>query len=68
MNLNINEWNCTSKDEYLSKAIDYSKNPDFIQKSKKKIYETVYVKKLFSSDSFFINFKMLVTKLFKKHI
>lgn len=68
INLNINEWNCTSKDEYLSKAIDYSKNPDFIQKSKKKIYETVYVKKLFSSDSFFINFKMLVTKLFKKHI
>jgi len=68
MNLDINEWNSYSKEEYLSKAIDYSKSPDFILKTKKKIYENVYIKKLLSSDIFFINFKELIIKLYNKNL
>jgi len=65
-NLGNSEWNCYSKDEYLSKAIDYSKNPDFILKTKKNIYDKVYIKKIFSSDNLFVNFKKLILELYKK--
>lgn len=55
-NLNNEEWNCFSEQEYINKAINFSLNPTFILEAKRKIYENIFVKKKLSSKNLVENF------------
>jgi len=63
MNLNNNEWNCFSEQEYIDKAINFSLNPTIILDAKKKIYENIFIKKKFSSKNLVENFIQIVNKI-----
>jgi predicted O-linked N-acetylglucosamine transferase (SPINDLY family) len=59
-NLNNEEWNCFSEQEYINKAINFSLNPTFILEAKRKIYENIFVKKKLSSKNLVENFIRIV--------
>jgi len=66
-NLELDEWNCKSEKDYVDKAIKFSQDFDFILRSKKKIYERVYLDGLFSSEKFVKSFLLLVKNLIKSN-
>jgi len=55
------------KNSSFDKAIKFSQDFDFILRSKKKIYETVYLDGLFSSEKFVKSFLLLVKNLIKSN-
>jgi predicted O-linked N-acetylglucosamine transferase (SPINDLY family) len=59
-NLDNEEWNCFSEQEYINKAINFSLNPTFILEAKRKIYENIFVKKKLSSKNLVENFIRIV--------
>jgi predicted O-linked N-acetylglucosamine transferase (SPINDLY family) len=62
-NLNNDDWNCYSEEEYINKAINFASNPELILEAKKRIYKNVFVKKKFSSKNLVENFLKIVKKL-----
>jgi len=62
-NLNNDDWNCFSEEEYINKAINFASNPELILEAKKRIYKNIFVKKKFSSQNLVENFLKIVKKL-----
>jgi predicted O-linked N-acetylglucosamine transferase (SPINDLY family) len=66
-NLGLNDWICENDEEYISKAIKFSCDPESLQKTKNFLLENKSQSKLFNSEIFVKNFSESLKKVWKDY-
>ena len=67
-NLGLNNWICKNDEEYISKAVKFSSDPESLQKTKKFLLENKNQSKLFNSEIFAKNFSESLKKVWEDYI
>jgi predicted O-linked N-acetylglucosamine transferase (SPINDLY family) len=62
-NLGLNDWICTTDDEYVSKAIKFGNDINYLKKTKEFLITNKSKKKLFNIDSFAKNLSFTLKKI-----
>jgi len=66
-NANLNNWVCTTPDEYVEKAISFSKQIDELALLRQTLREQVTKSPLMNSSSFAIDFKNALFDIWQQH-